>query len=185
MASSRAGLRSGSIVLVRGTAASASITGIENARVLPVPVCAVATMSRPSMSGGMACARTGIGVTNSFLSRLFCNAEQRLSSEKCCINCVRFFLRRNETRRSQGMQDQMRIAETPKIRRSRQPSLSKKGRLSRGTAGRRWRKRAAFSKRLHVIQRTRKLRGPLLNVLLPSGIVGQHRVVEHQCVNEL
>src|SRR5579871_594522 len=94
MASSRVGLRIRTfIVLVRGTAARASITGIENARVLPVPVCAVATTSRPSMSGGIACAWTGVGVTNSFLWRLFRNAEQRLSSEKCFINCVRFLLR--------------------------------------------------------------------------------------------
>src|SRR5580698_8129333 len=93
MASSRVGLRiSTFIVLVRGMAARASISGIENARVLPVPVCAVATTSRPSMSGGMVCAWTGVGVTNSFLSRLFRNAEQRLSSEKCFINCARFFL---------------------------------------------------------------------------------------------
>src|SRR5665213_1359293 len=98
MASSRVGLRIRTfIVLVRGTATRASITGIENARVLPVPVCAVATTSRPSMSGGMACAWTGVGVTNSFLSRLFRNAEQRLSSEKCCIHCVRFSLRRTGT----------------------------------------------------------------------------------------
>ena len=40
----------------------------------------------------MACAWTGVGVTNSFVSRLFRKAEQRLSSEKCCIICVRFFL---------------------------------------------------------------------------------------------
>ena len=52
-------------------------------------------------------------------------------------------------------------------------------------AGRGRRKRAAFSERLHVVQRTRKLGGPLLNVLFPSGVVGQHRVVEDQCVNEL
>jgi len=45
----------------------------------------------------MVCAWTGVGVTNSFLSRLFRNAEQRLSSEKCFINCVRFFLRRTGT----------------------------------------------------------------------------------------
>jgi hypothetical protein len=57
--------------------------------------------------------------------------------------------------------------------------------LSPGTAGRGRRKRAAFSERLHVVQRTRKLRGPLLNVLFPSGVVGQHGVVEDQCVNEL
>src|SRR5580698_6522299 len=96
MASSRVGLRIRTfIVLVRGTEARASINGMENAKVLPVPVCAVATTSRPSRSGGMACAWTGVGVTNSFLSRLFRNAEQRLSSEKCCINCVRFFLGAN------------------------------------------------------------------------------------------
>src|SRR5580700_6028047 len=98
MASSRVGQRIRTfIVLVRGTAARASITGIENAKVLPVPVCAVATTSRPSMSGGMACAWTGVGVTNSYLSRLFRNAEQRLNSENCCINCVRFILRRTGT----------------------------------------------------------------------------------------
>src|SRR5580698_2204666 len=98
MASSRVGLRIRTfIVLVRGTEARASINGMENAKVLPVPVCAVATTSRPSRSGGMACAWTGVGVTNSFFSRLFRNAEQRLSSEKCCINCVRFYLRRTGT----------------------------------------------------------------------------------------
>src|SRR5882757_7592510 len=96
MASSRVGLRIRTfIVLVRGTAASASITGIENARVLPVPVCAVATTSRPSMSGGMACAWTGVGVTNWFLARLFRNAEQRLSSVKCFIDYVQFFRARD------------------------------------------------------------------------------------------
>src|SRR3569623_277967 len=90
MASSRVGLRIRTFTaLVRGTAARASINGMENARVLPVPVCAVATTARPSMSGGMACAWTGVGVTNSFLTRLFRNAEQRLSSEKCCIKSVR------------------------------------------------------------------------------------------------
>src|SRR5271168_2673461 len=92
MASSRVGLRIRTfIVLVRGTAARASINGIENARVLPVPVCAVATTSRPSMSGGMACAWTGVGVTNSFRARLFRKAEQRLSSVKCFIDYVQFF----------------------------------------------------------------------------------------------
>src|SRR3954453_13541821 len=93
MASSRVGLRIRTfIVLVRGTAARASITGIENARVLPVPVCAVATTSRPSMRGGMACAWTGVGVTNSFLARLFRNAEQRFNSEKSFIDYIQIFL---------------------------------------------------------------------------------------------
>jgi len=36
----------------------------------------------------MACAWTGVGVTNSFLARFFRNAEQRLSSEKYCITVV-------------------------------------------------------------------------------------------------
>src|SRR6185312_1111933 len=85
MASSRVGLRIRTfIVLVRGAAARASSTGMENARVLPVPVCAVTTTSRPSIMGGIACACTGVGVTNWFLSRLLRNAEQRLRSEKCC-----------------------------------------------------------------------------------------------------
>ena len=56
--------------------------GMANARVLPVPVWAVATTSRPSSNGGMASAWTGVGVTNSFFSRLCRNAEQRLSSVK-------------------------------------------------------------------------------------------------------
>src|ERR1019366_2865701 len=76
-------------------AARASMTGMANARVLPVPVCAVATTSRPSSSGGMAWAWTGVGVTNSFLARLFRNAEQRLSSVKWFIDCVRFFRARD------------------------------------------------------------------------------------------
>src|SRR5277367_3484045 len=93
MASSRVGLRIRTLTaLLRGTAARASMTGIANARVLPVPVGAVATTSRPSMRGGMACAWTGVGVTNSFLARLFRNAEQRLSSEKCFIDYVQIFL---------------------------------------------------------------------------------------------
>ena len=45
----------------------------------------------------MACAWTGVGVTNSFLTRLFRKAEQRSSSEKCCIQFVRFLRRRAET----------------------------------------------------------------------------------------
>jgi len=40
----------------------------------------------------MACAWTGVGVTNSFLARLFRNAEQRLSSEKSFIDYLQIFL---------------------------------------------------------------------------------------------
>src|SRR6266852_8910655 len=61
--------------------------------------------------------------------------------------------------------------EVGRKRRSRQPSLAQKGRLSPGTAGRGRRKRAAFSERLHVVERTRKLRGTLLHVLVPGGVV--------------
>ncbi len=50
-------------------------------------------------------------------------------------------------------------------------------------AGHGWGNRAAFSERLHVVQRARELRSPCLNVLLPSGVIGQHRVVEDQRVN--
>ena len=52
-------------------------------------------------------------------------------------------------------------------------------------AGHGWGNRAAFSERLHVVQRPRKLRSPCLNVLLPGGVVGQHGVVEDQRVNQL
>src|SRR5271155_4617046 len=123
MASSRVGLRIRTfIVLVRGTAARASISGIENARVLPVPVCAVATTSRPSMSGGMACAWTGVGVTNSFLARLFRNAEQRLSSVKCFIDCVQFFRARDLAFGGSGDQ-RLRRAKRRKLVSARQASL--------------------------------------------------------------
>ena len=51
----------------------------------------------------MACAWTGVGVTNSFLSRLFCNAEQRLSSVKWFIDRVYFwFFLRGISHRGHG-----------------------------------------------------------------------------------
>src|SRR5262249_44120829 len=64
---------------------SFSITGIKNARVLPVPVWAVAITSLPSRACGMAAACTGVGVENrAVVSRSF-NEEDIDSSEKLCI----------------------------------------------------------------------------------------------------
>jgi hypothetical protein len=48
---------------------------------LPVPVCAVATTSRPSSAGGIAPACTGVGVTKFTAARRFCTRGERDSSE--------------------------------------------------------------------------------------------------------
>src|SRR4030095_5627308 len=50
---------------------------------------------------------------------------------------------------------------------------------------RRWRQRAAFSEGLHVLQRSRECGRALRLVLLLRSIVGQHRVVVHERVNQL
>src|SRR3954468_3197849 len=59
--------------------------GRRNARVLPVPVCAVATTSRPSRAGGIACACTGVGMTNPLRVKLLCSDALRVSSENLFI----------------------------------------------------------------------------------------------------
>jgi hypothetical protein len=66
--------------------ASFSITGIRNASVFPVPVCAVAIKSFPSRACGIAAACTGVGTRNfaafsrSFIDGLTENSE-KLRSE--------------------------------------------------------------------------------------------------------
>jgi hypothetical protein len=71
-----------------------SITGIKNASVLPVPVCAVASTSRPAIACGIVAACTGVGVT-----KLACNNrpftyEEICNSEKLSTLCL--FSGRNE-----------------------------------------------------------------------------------------
>ena len=59
---------------------SISTMGMRKLRVLPVPVCAVASTSRPSSAGGIAPACTGVGVSNWLaLSR----ASKGSESENC------------------------------------------------------------------------------------------------------
>src|SRR5580704_15090893 len=58
-----------------------SMRGMRKLSVLPVPVCAVARMSRPSRAGGMAAACTGVGVMKFASDNCFCSAGERGSSE--------------------------------------------------------------------------------------------------------
>src|SRR6478736_5236281 len=50
--------------------------GIKKLRVLPVPVCAVASTSLPSRAGGMAAACIGVGVTNLAIAIFFCSEAE-------------------------------------------------------------------------------------------------------------
>src|SRR5882724_6142756 len=60
--------------------------GRAKARVLPVPVWAVAIMSRPSNAGGIACACTGVGSIQPFLARLILSAGHKSGI------CVKLFI---------------------------------------------------------------------------------------------
>src|SRR5579871_5617426 len=59
--------------------------GRTNARVLPVPVWAVATKSRPASAGAIACACTGVGWTKPCFARLLLRGADSESSEKFFI----------------------------------------------------------------------------------------------------
>src|SRR6185437_6682836 len=87
-ASSRVGVRIRAETPVgRSPRERSSKIGRRNARVLPVPVCAVATTSRPSRAGGIACACTGVGWTNPLRVKLLCSVALRVSSENLFIQC--------------------------------------------------------------------------------------------------
>src|SRR5215510_5462574 len=64
---------------------SRSISGRTNASVLPVPVCAVATTSRPASAGSMVCACTGVGVVKLCFARLLCRRAESGKSLKLFI----------------------------------------------------------------------------------------------------
>ena len=66
-----------------------SIIGIANARVFPVPVCAVATTSWPASAGGIACACTGVGVTKRCFARLPCSTGLKVRFENSFIPSFR------------------------------------------------------------------------------------------------
>jgi len=64
--------------------------GIKKPSVLPVPVCAVASTSRPSRAGGMQPACTGVGVTNLLASSRAIKAGERENSENCVVKIKSF-----------------------------------------------------------------------------------------------
>src|SRR5580692_5253138 len=86
MASSRVGLRMTALTPVSiGCLSSDSSRGSTKASVLPVPVCAVATTSRPSSAGGIDSDCTGVGVTKLFWARFACKTADTGNSEKVFI----------------------------------------------------------------------------------------------------
>src|SRR5271166_3405602 len=86
MASSRVGLRITALTPVSmGCFNNDSSRGSRKASVLPVPVCAVATTSRPSSAGGIASDCTGVGVTKLFCARFVCKTADTGNSEKVFI----------------------------------------------------------------------------------------------------
>jgi hypothetical protein len=68
---------------------SFSITGTRKARVLPVPVWAVARTSRPARAGGIAAAWTGVGIVMLAEARFPCKTGERDSSKKVFIQELR------------------------------------------------------------------------------------------------
>ena len=87
MASSRVGLKTmarmpGNAVLLGLRSRCDWRMGSTNASVLPVPVCAVATKSRPSSAGSMASSWMGVGWTKPCLDRLLFRRADKGKSEK-------------------------------------------------------------------------------------------------------
>ena len=80
MASSRVGRTISACAPRPSTFCSISTMGIKKLSVLPVPVCAVASTSRPLSAGGIASACTGVGVLKWLASSL---ASKDLERENC------------------------------------------------------------------------------------------------------
>src|SRR5713226_9585397 len=83
MASSRVGTSTSAAIPGVLSLSSFSITGIRNASVLPVPVCAVAITSLPASACGIAAACTGVGVVNRAAANL------SFTYEEICISANR------------------------------------------------------------------------------------------------
>src|SRR5271167_1562771 len=87
------------------SAARRSMIGIKKARVLPVPVCAVARTSLPSSAGGIADAWTGVGVVKWRCNSFCWSPADRVMS----LNCVKtIFLTFLEGRRAKCTGDASR-----------------------------------------------------------------------------
>ena len=110
MASSRVGLRIMARIPARcGSVLSNWISGRTNARVFPVPVCAVATRSRPASAGSIARACTGVGSVKPCFLRLLFKRAERESSEKLFIDCSCVCEKRNQRADCRGWKRGLRI----------------------------------------------------------------------------
>ena len=92
MASSRVGSRISACAAgaACGRFCSISTIGIRKPSVLPVPVCAVASTSRPSRAGGMQPACTGVGVSNLLALSRAMRAGERENCENCVVK-IKYF----------------------------------------------------------------------------------------------
>src|SRR6201984_1880683 len=84
MANSRVGTSTSALTPGVFSRISCSNTGIRNAKVLPVPVCAVASTSWPSIACGMVADWTGVGVTKLACNNRSFTYEEICNSEKLC-----------------------------------------------------------------------------------------------------
>src|ERR1700733_1807383 len=90
IASSRVGLSMRARTPERDVSFSIELMiGRTNASVLPVPVCAVATTSRPASAGSIDWAWTAVGSVKPFLNRLLFTRAEIENSEKLFIVYVR------------------------------------------------------------------------------------------------
>src|ERR1700680_3422993 len=85
MASSRVGLRITALTPAAGFLISDSSRGRTKASVLPVPVCAVATISWPASAGEIVLVWTAVGCTKLCRARLACKTGDKEISENVCI----------------------------------------------------------------------------------------------------
>src|SRR5580692_943517 len=85
MASSRVGLRITALTPAVGFLISDSSNGRTKARVLPVPVCAVATISWPASAGEIVLDCTAVGCTKLCRARLACKTGDNEISENVFI----------------------------------------------------------------------------------------------------
>src|SRR5580704_18020417 len=85
------------------------IIGRTNASVLPVPVCAVATTSRPASAGSIDWAWTAVGSVKPFLNRLLFTRAEIENSEKLFIFCLRRRIDNRLPVKGERLADQLRV----------------------------------------------------------------------------
>lgn len=87
-ANSRVGARMSARVFPRGSCMSELIIGNPNAADFPLPVWALARISRPSIAGGIACSCTGVGSVNPKSRTARSSAGARPSSSKLVMFAI-------------------------------------------------------------------------------------------------